>query len=255
MSTAKRDLEFYKAFRFNRKKLHEYLAQNLMTREEVMLKIKRISRLTKTPISILLGKLFGKKDSNRIFQFPTVGLIRKIMATIKRCKPKIILEIGAGNGLMAYVLSQELKKLGENAPKLIATDNFGYGFDVQKLYYPVKKLSFEAAIKKYASKEKDILLLSFWPSYGLHNSLSIPQKFHVPNILITSNFSFNDLNSVRYKHEKIKLEPIRYKKRTTSSKSDFLSVWDFVLHPYTTKEKNRNNFKDMEYHTKLHLFT
>lgn len=99
---------------------YEDLSKRVAKVEEIFFEDLCRMRITK---SFPLG-LFGWTHAHRVFQLLNVEFIRELANKIKEIDPEIILEVGAGEGLLGKYLSKELgKKLGE---EIILTDDYSW---------------------------------------------------------------------------------------------------------------------------------
>ena len=118
------------------------------------------------PKEIEQSNMFGDKDNSRVsFYFPTNEEIRKILKIAdhvsKRKKP-LILDIGCGNGFVAYILAKT------NKVKVIGIDPNKEQIEESKKIYKSKNLKLEAgdnkyAVKKYKNSKIDIIINSWMP--------------------------------------------------------------------------------------------
>lgn len=85
------------------------------------------------------------------FQFWNKQFNDELEKILLKLKPKLILEVGAGDG----TLSKILKDRGFN---IIATDNYSWSF--RKRYFKVEKIDYKKALEKY---KPDIIISSWMP--------------------------------------------------------------------------------------------
>jgi hypothetical protein len=93
----------------------------------------------------------------------TEKAIEKIEDFLSHNKCKVLLEIGSGFGLWSALINLYIKKK-ENVVSVIATDKIKYSD--HKLYYDVKQLDYESAIKECNEKYDETLvpcLFLCWP--------------------------------------------------------------------------------------------
>ena len=90
-------------------------------------------------------------SKQQTFQFWNKQFNNALHETLKKLNPKLILDVGAGDGL----LSKVLKDRGFN---VIAIDNYEWPFD--KRFFPVEELSYGIAIRKY---QPDVVICSWMP--------------------------------------------------------------------------------------------
>jgi len=109
--------------------------------------------------SIMMMEHAGMYDSghkpghNQKFQFYNLQFNNMLEAMICSLKPKTILEVGAGSGLLTSILNAR-------GLQVIATDDYSWPF--KKRYCKVEKLDVLAAIKKY---NPDLIIACWAPLY------------------------------------------------------------------------------------------
>lgn len=113
--------------------------------------LKQIDRLKSFPLGI-----FGWASSHRVFQLLSVEFIRKLAEKIKDINPNIILEVGAGEGLLGKYLGKELGK------DIILTDDYSWwkreGIEIGNK--DVIRKDYKDAIKEY---HPDFIITSWIP--------------------------------------------------------------------------------------------
>lgn len=95
---------------------YEDLINRVHTVEEIFFSdLKHIDQLKSFPLG-----LFGWASDHRVFQLLNLEFIRELAEKIKEIDPRIILEVGAGEGLLGKYLSKELRK------DIILTDDYSW---------------------------------------------------------------------------------------------------------------------------------
>jgi hypothetical protein len=89
--------------------------------------------------------------SQQQFQFWNKQFNDELEKILKKLKPKLILEVGAGDGTLSKILNDR----GFN---VIATDDYSWLF--KKRYFKVNKISYKKALEKY---KPDIVINSWMP--------------------------------------------------------------------------------------------
>ncbi|MEK7166794.1 MAG: hypothetical protein AAB732_00015 [Patescibacteria group bacterium] len=105
----------------------------------------------KHPVFEFLNEEFINAFSDYLFQQI------KNLDEFKTNKPITILEVCAGNGRLTYFLQQKFEKILSEKVKIIGTDSKQWGL---KTFFPVEKLDYKAAIKKY---QPEIIICSWMP--------------------------------------------------------------------------------------------
>lgn len=132
---------------------YEDLKKRVTKAEEIFFGcMKNIDKCKSFPLG-----LFGWSHAHNIFQLLNVEFIRELAKYIKEIDPKIILEVGAGNGLLGKYLTKELGK------EIIMTDDYSWwGRDGIKLQNKdVIRMEYEVAINRY----KPDLIIASWIPY------------------------------------------------------------------------------------------
>lgn len=88
-------------------------------------------------------------SDQQIFQFYNKQFNNELAKILKKMQPKLILEVGAGNGALSRLISNR----GFN---IVATDNYSWPF--AKKYYKIEKMGYKKALKKYVP---DVVLVSW----------------------------------------------------------------------------------------------
>ncbi|MFA5460281.1 MAG: hypothetical protein WC283_03080 [Candidatus Paceibacterota bacterium] len=89
--------------------------------------------------------------SQQQFQFWNKQFNDELEKILKKLKPKLILEVGAGDGTLSKILSDR----GFN---VIATDNYSWPF--RKRFFKVNKIDYKKALEKY---QPDVVINSWMP--------------------------------------------------------------------------------------------
>lgn len=132
-------------------------------------------RYTKDPLQELIGKKYSfplrdvhlmfhsraweydsktKQEtygSQQQFQFWNKQFNDELEKILKKLKPKLILEVGAGDGTLSKILNDR----GFN---IIATDNYSWPF--KKRFFKVEKIDYRKALEKY---KPDVVINSWMP--------------------------------------------------------------------------------------------
>ena len=100
--------------------------------------------------------LFGWTSAHHVFQLLNIEFIRELAKEIKEISPEIILEVGAGEGLLGKYLSKELGK------KVILTDDHSWWEreDIKIENKDVIIMDYNAAINTY---NPDLIIASWIP--------------------------------------------------------------------------------------------
>ena len=93
-------------------------------------------------------EVYGQQQQ---FQFWNKQFNDKLEKILKKLKPKLILEVGAGDGTLSKILSDR----GFN---IIATDNYSWPF--RKRFFKVEKIDYKKALEKY---QPDVVINSWMP--------------------------------------------------------------------------------------------
>ena len=105
--------------------------------------------------SLPLG-IFGWASAHHVFQLLNVEFIRELVKKIKEIDPKLILEVGAGEGLLGKHLSKQFGK------EIILTDDYSWwekeNAKIQNK--DVIKMDYKDAIKRY---NPDFIIASWVP--------------------------------------------------------------------------------------------
>ncbi len=130
---------------------YEDLKKRVVEADEIFFDVLKLDKFKSFPIG-----LFGWSHAHHIFQLLNVEFIRELAKYIKEIDPKIILEVGAGNGLLGKYLTKELGK------EIIMTDDYSWwGRDGIKLQNKdVIKMNYEVAINRY---KPDFIIASWIP--------------------------------------------------------------------------------------------
>jgi hypothetical protein len=113
--------------------------------------LKHWQELTSSPLG-----LFGWASVHHVFQLLNIEFIRELAKEIKKVNPEIILEVGAGEGLLGKFLSKELEK------DIILTDDYSW-WNKEKIKIENKDiimLDYIKAIKRY---KPDFIIASWIP--------------------------------------------------------------------------------------------
>ena len=100
--------------------------------------------------------LFGWTSAHHVFQLLNVEFIQELVNKIKEIDPEIILEVGAGEGLLGKYLSKELKK------EIILTDDYSW-WEKENTKIGNKdviRMDYKDAINKY---NPDFIIASWIP--------------------------------------------------------------------------------------------
>jgi hypothetical protein len=87
------------------------------------------------------------------FQFWNKQFNDELSKILKKIKPKLILEVGAGDGMLSRILF-------DRKFPIIATDNYDWPFNTR--YFNVRELDYKEALKKY---KPDVVISSWMPLY------------------------------------------------------------------------------------------
>lgn len=113
--------------------------------------LKNISQLKYIPLG-----LFGWTNAHHVFQLLNIEFIKELANEIKEISPEIILEVGAGEGLLGKYLGKELGK-----EIILTDDNSWWDREYIKIENKdVLRMDYEAAIKKY---NPDFIIVSWIP--------------------------------------------------------------------------------------------
>lgn len=100
--------------------------------------------------------LFGWTSAHHVFQLLNVEFIQELAKIIKEIDPEVILEVGAGEGLLGKYLSKELEN------EIILTDDYSWwereNVKIENKY--VIRMDYKTAIKKY---NPDFIITSWIP--------------------------------------------------------------------------------------------
>ena len=131
---------------------YEDLNKRVAKAEEIFFDdFKHISQNKSFPLG-----LFGWTSAHHVFQLLNIGFIRELVKEIKDMNPEIILEVGAGEGLLGKQLSKELGK------DIILTDDHSWW---EKEYIKIDnkdviRMDYKNAIEVY---NPDLIIASWIP--------------------------------------------------------------------------------------------
>lgn len=131
---------------------YEDLNKRVAKAEEIFFDdLKYISQNKSFPLG-----LFGWTSAHHVFQLLNIGFIRELVNEIKDMNPEIILEVGAGEGLLGKRLSKELGK------DIILTDDHSWW---EKEYIKIDnkdviRMDYKNAIELY---NPDLIIASWIP--------------------------------------------------------------------------------------------
>ena len=131
---------------------YEDLRERVAKAEEIFFEdLKCKDKLKSFPLG-----LFGWTSAHHVFQLLNVEFIQELANKIKEIDPKIILEVGAGEGLLGKYLSKELEK------EVILTDDYSWW---EKENTKIKnkdviRMDYKSAIKEY---NPDFIIVSWIP--------------------------------------------------------------------------------------------
>ena len=131
---------------------HEDLNKRVAKAEEIFFDgLKYISQNKYFPLG-----LFGWTSAHHVFQLLNIEFIHELAKEIKDMNPEIILEVGAGEGLLGKCLSKELGK------KVILTDDYSWWEreDIKIENKNIIRMDYKAAIKIY---NPDLIIASWIP--------------------------------------------------------------------------------------------
>ncbi len=131
---------------------YEDLKKRVSRAEEIFFEdIKLLDKLTTIPFGLI-----GWCTTHHIFQLLNIEFIQELAREINKINPEIILEVGAGEGLLGKFLSKELNK------NIILTDNYSWweknGNNINNKN--VIKMDYDEAIEKY---KPDFIIASWIP--------------------------------------------------------------------------------------------
>lgn len=92
-----------------------------------------------------------RPSKQQIFQFWNKQFNDELAKVIKGMNPQLILEVGAGDGILSKILSDR----GFN---IVAVDDYSWTFN--KRYFKVKKMDYKKALEEY---KPDVVLSSWMP--------------------------------------------------------------------------------------------
>lgn len=92
-------------------------------------------------------------DTRNVFQLMNREFIDALADEIKKIDPEVIVEVGAGRGLMGKYLSEALDR------EIILTDDYSYWAN-ERLPYYVKRMDYKTAIQTY---NPDLVIASWIP--------------------------------------------------------------------------------------------
>ena len=93
----------------------------------------------------------GKDNKNQLFQFWNKQLLDSIADEIRQLKPKTVLDVCAGDGMLA-------KALHNRGLPIIASDNYSWPFE--KRHFKIHKLDHKKALEKF---QPDIVIGCWMP--------------------------------------------------------------------------------------------
>lgn len=131
---------------------YEDLDKRVAKAEEIFFEdLKYISQNKSLPLG-----LFGWTSAHHVFQLLNIEFIRELANEIKEINPEIILEVGAGEGLLGKYLSKELGK------DIILTDDHSWWDreDIKIENKDVIIMDYKTAIKIY---DPDLIIASWIP--------------------------------------------------------------------------------------------
>lgn len=134
---------------------YEDLNKRVAKAEEIFFRdLRHICNIDKLK-SFPLG-LFGWTSAHHVFQLLNIEFIQELAKEIKDMNPEIILEVGAGEGLLGKCLSKELEN------EIILTDDHSWWEreDIKIENKDVLKMDYKTAIKKY---NPDFIIASWIP--------------------------------------------------------------------------------------------
>lgn len=100
--------------------------------------------------------LFGWTHAHHVFQLLNIEFTRELAKEIKEINPEVILEVGAGEGLLGKFLSKELGK------EIILTDDYSWWEreNIKIENKDVLRMDYKIAIKRYCP---DLIIASWIP--------------------------------------------------------------------------------------------
>jgi len=131
---------------------YEDLSKRVTKAEEIFFDgLKYIQQSKSFPLG-----LFGWTDTHHVYQLLNIEFIRELAKEIKEINPEIILEVGAGEGLLGKYLSKKLEK------EIILTDDHSW-WKKENIKIDDKnviRMDYNVAIKRY---NPDFIIASWIP--------------------------------------------------------------------------------------------